>query len=223
MEALNKRMSKNLVTYGELLKSTIDTMAQSFDALYRNSAPVVFENVARNVRDAESKCDMIRREMEYQLCAVKMDESARNDLISLLHQMDKVPNRAEDVANFIYMTGVMLPENYRDQMREILRFTTQCCAALAGSFADAFTRGEITPDATAEVSRLESAVDTIERHTIKRFFTDNALDMGTRLLLRELTMMLCDISDHAENAANTLDIFMMKHGSNAGMGNSHVA
>ena len=135
--------------------------------------------------------------------------SARGDIFMLLEYFDKVPNKAEDLANFVSLAGPELPEDLLGDIKEIVALTVRCCRALTAAIRQLFKNLTQASEQSREVEAIESEIDTLERRLIRRIF-QLQIPYGHRMMLRELVTTLTAITDRAENTSDRIEIIAVK-------------
>ncbi|MEW5947086.1 MAG: DUF47 family protein [bacterium] len=204
-----KEIEKRL---GEYIREMNNCMKLFYDfcfAYLEKGCDEALREVNVAVRDAESRCDDIRHDIEHQLFQGALIPSYRGDIYSLLEAVDKVPNKAESTSDNISLQNVCVPDELKDDFRELLRRTTDCTLALSESLNCLFTNIRDAANLSKKVDELESAVDEHERMMIKKVF-DMDVELALKMLLKELIIDVASIADRAENAANVLEMIAVK-------------
>lgn len=204
-----KHLNEALDNYCLEVDATIDALVDTMDEFFAGKDLDDVEKVAKRVRKSESKCDSHRREIEQQLFSGALMPSARGDIFTLLEALDKVPNKAEDLANFVALVGPEVPEELHADIREILKLTVTCTRALTAAISTLFKNLKQASEQAQEVENIETEIDKLERRLIRRIF-QMEIPYGHRMMLRELVTTMSAITDRAENASDRLEIIAVK-------------
>jgi predicted phosphate transport protein (TIGR00153 family) len=179
------------------------------NAHFEGRSAVELEALAAAVRESESCCDTLRRGIEYHLYTGALLPSLRGDIFNLLEKYDKVPNKAEDVANFLSLVAPEIPKELHGDFGEILGRTHKAAKSLSCAMTSLFKNLKQSIARAKEVELAESTIDKLERQLTRRIFRLD-MDMGGKLLIYEFLKMCCAISDRAENASDRIEIIAVK-------------
>ncbi len=205
-----KKLVEAIEAYADEANKTIESYIAAMKAFFENKPVDELKELVKDVRRTESLCDDYRREIERHLFAGALMPGSRGDIFMMLESMDKVPNKAEQVANLVLLAGPSVPESFRADLLEILDLTGRCTATLCSAMKKFFKNLKKAAVEAQEVEQLESAVDKIERKLVWQIFHMDDLDMGHKLLLRELITGMCAISDRAEDASDRIEVMAVK-------------
>lgn len=162
------------------------------------------------VREAESRCDELRHDIETRLFEGALMPAARGDIFNVLETTDKVPNKMESVCDMVYLQGMKAPEFIREDMKLLVDRTMDCTRALTEALKSMFRDAHHAKELTTAVSERESEVDKVERDMVKKLFQREDLQLAEKMHLRELITQITAISDRAENAADRIEIMAVK-------------
>lgn len=205
-----KQLTGALDDYCKEIDETLRALLETMKIFYAGKPMDEVEEYAKKVRKQESKCDEYRRDIEFQLYAGALMPGARGDIFSLLEDLDKVPNKIEDVANFIALIGPEVPPVLHEDLEEIIKLTVKCVSNLTGATQQLFKNLKKAHEEAHTVEEIETEIDKLERRLIRRIFQMDDIPYGQKMLLRELVMSLCGISDRAENASDKIEITAIK-------------
>ena len=129
--------------------------------------------------------------------------------MGLLETMDRVPNQAESAVRMIWNQYVTIPEQYTD---EILNLVDVCCRAAYAMvesteklFSD-FTNAAVV---VGKIDELESEGDKIEAALIEKVFSEKVDSIST-IVFRDFIKCVVQISDRAENVGDRIRIIVAK-------------
>ena len=205
----NRNLRERIENYTIDIEETVLLFAETVDLFFAGREQERMNDAAKRVREAESKCDTCLREIEYQVYSGAVVDRLQTDFFLTLELLDKIPNKAEHVANFTALAAPDIPPTFNHEFRDIMKLTLKCTDSLTSCINGLFTDINVAVNHSRSVARLESAIDSMERHTMGRIFR-SGMDIAGKLLLREFLVMLCSIADRAENAANQAELLATK-------------
>ena len=164
------------------------------------------------VNDLESEADDALREIRELLYSGAFLPTIRGDLFRLLSEVDKIANRVEDSLDFVDQQRPSQVEKYRTDFKNILDLTGDCFDALRRAleaYFDPKVEIEELRGYAADVSKIESAIDEIQRSLTSTLF-ESDLPLADKLHLAQLVRHIVQISDQAENATDELELLSLK-------------
>ena len=168
-----------------------------------------FDELVTKTHMAESCSDDLRREIEILLYEKALMPESRGDILGMLETVDKVPNKAESVAFQIQTEVLRIPDEFKPELRKIINMNFDIFADVKRAIRAVFNDiGEVRR-ITNEIDKKESWSDSMERDLIKKLFSSN-INIGEKILLKELIIEIGSISDRAENVADRLNIMAVK-------------
>jgi uncharacterized protein len=207
--AKKKQLVDALDKYCKEVDRTIDEFVEMANAYFEGKTPEEVEEYCKRVRKCESKCDEYRRDIEHQLYGGAMMPGSRGDIFMLLESLDKVPNKAEDTANFIALVGPEVPKEYHEDMGAMLQLTVMCTKSLTNSINKMFKSLKKAHNEAHDVENIETEIDKLERQLIRRVFNSD-LSLSHKMMIRELVVDFAAISDRAEDASDRVEIMAIK-------------
>ena len=157
----------------------------------------------------ESSADDLRRKIQMTLYGKALLPDSRGDLLLLLEFYDRIPSAAEDA---LFLTKVLCLEIHEDMLEDLeklIEVNVEAYRRVRESMNSLFENPNETLYQTRGVDAKESESDRIERSLIERIFKSD-MDTGTKMLMRELVMLIGQISDQAENTADRIGIVAIK-------------
>ena len=168
-----------------------------------------FDELVTKTHMAESCSDDLRREIEILLYEKALMPESRGDILGLLETVDKVPNKAESVTFQMQTEVLRIPDEFKPELRKIINMNFDIFADVKRAIRAVFNDiGEVRR-ITNEIDKKESGSDSMERDLIKKLFSSN-INIGEKILLKELIIEIGSISDRAENVADRLNIMAVK-------------
>ena len=168
-----------------------------------------FDELVIKTHMAESCSDDLRREIEILLYEKALMPESRGDILGMLETVDKIPNKAESVTFQIQTEVLRIPDEFKPELRKIININFDIFADVKRAIRAVFNDiGEVRR-ITNEIDKKESGSDSMERDLIKKLFSSN-INIGEKILLKELIIEIGSISDRAENVADRLNIMAVK-------------
>ena len=168
-----------------------------------------FDELVTKTHMAESCSDDLRREIEISLYEKALIPESRGDILGLLEAVDKIPNKAESVAFQIQTEALRIPDEFKPELRKIININFDIFKDIKRAISAVFKNIKEVRHITNEIDKKESNSDSMERNLIKKLFSSN-IDIGEKILLKELIIEIGSISDRAEDTADRLNIMAVK-------------
>jgi predicted phosphate transport protein (TIGR00153 family) len=168
-----------------------------------------FDAEVAATHESESAGDDKRREIELTLYGKALLPDSRGDLLGLLETYDRIPNATETVLFTLHSQRVILPQAFHTPFRNLVNVNLLAYSAARKAVDALFSNPKATLHATKEVDERESESDRLERRLIAAIF-DADMDTGTKLMLKEIVLLVGEISDRAEAAADRIAIIAIK-------------
>lgn len=195
-----KRLEERLAAYLAQVMGSLNRLKETFpaglDGTYAREA-----DLSNPVHEFESAADDLRRELELELYSGKLLPQSRADLLALIETIDSIPNTAENIVDFFSIQRLSVEPALRGEIDLLLLKGLEACAAMSETVRLLFSDLEPIRELAAEVDRLESECDALERRLIRRVF-DLDLDLAQKLHLRDFVFALGTLADRAENVAD---------------------
>lgn len=197
-------MDQHLEKIGECLESmrkTIeDYLKGDIDSAKANSL---------KTHNLEGEADGLRRRIIEEFYKGAFLPALREDLIGLALVVDKVADHAESACDFIMLTRPDIPEEFKEDFRKITIDSLAAFPPLREGKMSLFKDFSLSRKKMVEVHESERKVDDEEWKLNRRVFT-SALPLPQKMLLRETVWHIAEISDVTEDAADVLDVLIIK-------------
>jgi uncharacterized protein len=169
----------------------------------------VFSAAVEKTHKAESAADDLRREIELTLYGKALLPESRGDLLGLVESFDRLPNIVETILFTIKCQAVQIPPVLLPDYKRLADINLQAYYLLRKAVEALLDNPKATLHATKEVDDKESESDRVERELISRIFQSDT-DVGTKMLLKELVLLIGSVSDRAETTADRIGIIAIK-------------
>lgn len=208
-----------LSAHAEYVTKTANQLIDAFNSFLQGDEKR-FLKVKEEVESLESEADRIKGNIRNHLPKSILMPVDRTMFLMLLSEQDKIIDNIQDVIEWIYMRNKPpreeLIENLRELFNQVERTVTAYEKAI-GNLKDlvdsSFSEKERseTKEAIWEVHRLESLCDSLERSLTKKIFDmEDKLSAGEILHLTKFVMLLGEVANRAENAADRLRALMAR-------------
>ncbi|MCP4315929.1 MAG: DUF47 family protein [Hyphomicrobiales bacterium] len=168
-----------------------------------------FDERLNQVGESESRADDLRRTIQRDMYAEMLMPDTRGDILKLLESLDELINKFEETLWYFSSEKPQIPEDMREDYKELLIPTTACVEALVMASRSFFRDVETVSDHLHKVHYYEKEADqVIGRLKNDVFSTD--LSLAEKIHLRFFAERIVWISDSAEDVADELMIFAIK-------------
>jgi predicted phosphate transport protein (TIGR00153 family) len=133
----------------------------------------------------------------------------REGLIGLALAVDKIADRAESCCDFIMLTRPSIPEELKEDFTKLVLDSIAVFPPLREAKIKLFEDFDRARELTIEVHNLEGKVDDEEWKLNRRIFTAE-LPLAQKMLLRDVAWHIASISDVIEDAADVLEVLIIK-------------
>lgn len=188
---------------------SLEKMALSFQDYIRGDIEEAKEN-GFQTHLKEKEADGKRREIIEKLHSGAFLPVFREDLINIVARQDKIADRAESCCDFCLTQRPEIPDKFKDKFKELLLASVKTFTPYKEAIENMFIDYKVVGDRIKDVNTQEEEADTIEWHITRDVFTSE-LPLAQKIHIRELIFHVVCISDVIEDAADDLDIFMVKY------------
>lgn len=208
-----KEVNKLIVKHLDMVDNCLTTALETVEE-YLNDNIEGAKVLAIKVDKCETDTDCVRREIIGKLYSGAYLPSLRSDILHLVEHMDKIADGAEACCDFFLDQRPEIPQEMKPNFLKIMERSISAFVplkeAIDSFFSDSFDI-ETIRERTKEVGVIESDVDK-EEWDITRDIFNTELDCGHKLHLKLCLESIVGISDRAEDAADELEIIIIKGG-----------
>ncbi len=208
---MRNREEKSLGLIKEHLEKTeicLNEMKNAFEA-YLSGKKEEARDFSLQVDKAESEADNLRREIAKGLFEGAFLPLLREDFLNFVEGVDKIADEAESCCDIIMLETPDIPKDLRLFFTEIVKDSILPFQPLKEGFAHLFEDFSLTLEKVQEVNIKEAEVDQKEEDLTRKIFSCD-LELARKILLKQLVIKICDISDRAEDASDKLEILAIK-------------
>lgn len=203
-----KSLKSLLSEYASELRDCIQWFETFFLTYSNGICGNELEDIAKEVRNAESRCDTKRREIQKELAAGAFMPDFRSDIFKLIEAVDRVPNQAEDIVIYVSIACTPIPDILSNSFKEVIHRNVKCAKDLAEALdlllIDLNSCLKIAKNTEVE----ETEIDSLERDLYRGIFhrPDNEATPGQKILLKEFVQGVCAISNRVEDASDLIEL-----------------
>ena len=190
-----------------------------FDAVYREEEDLIAD-LAEQIKNLETKADKLKSTFRLNMPKSLFLPVDRKDLLNLIADQDKIADSAEDIGKIFIFRKMVVPENIKELLDELLEGTMEIAAAareMIGQLDELLEVGfagkeiEKVSRMIAGVRRSEHNIDVIIHRTRKALFAvEKDLDPVSAMFWYNIIDLIELISDQSENLADRLLLFLSK-------------
>ncbi len=198
-----------LDTYFELCDQCFASFENSMAAYHAGGVDEAFAAAVAETHRIESEADDMRRNIELTLYGKALLPESRGDLLGLIESFDGLPNIAETVGFVLLHQRTVVPDNLQEAFVSLVATNVRAYHAARRAVEALMSNPKVTLHSTKEVDMIESESDRIERCLVRDIFSMEISD-GTKMLLKEVVLLVGEISDRAEKVADRIGIIAIK-------------
>ena len=129
--------------------------------------------------------------------------------MALLEKVDEIPRSFEQILNMIQTQKISFPDFMTLDIQELIRISLESCDMMAKQIDVLMKKKEGIRALMATIDQNESHCDHIERRLIIKLF-DSDLEPFLKLQLKEMVVVMGEISDKADQVSKRINIMTMK-------------
>lgn len=169
-----------------------------------------FSQKLKQVSAFETRNDQLRRDVESQLYEHTLLPDSRADVLELLEGVDRVINKYESSLYMYSIEKPVIPENYHIGFKELTQTVIDCTEALVASSRSFFAMNGEIENTLHKVMFFEKQADLQGTDLKRQIFDNPGLELAHKLQLKSFEAAIEDISDIAEDVADTLTVISVK-------------
>jgi predicted phosphate transport protein (TIGR00153 family) len=216
---LRKSPFKPIQEHMRMVYSCVELLPPLFDALYEKNQDQV-QDIANRIGALETEADRIKSRYRHSMPKTLLLPVDRKDLLSLIHEQDALSDGIEKISQILTIRYMIVPPAIKEGLDELMKGTMKIShqaltmieeldelvhVGFSGKEHDKVT-GMIKG-----VRKSEHSIDKVQR-TVNRtlFSVEKELDPVSVMFWYKIIEEVGNISDHAENMADRLLLFLSK-------------
>jgi predicted phosphate transport protein (TIGR00153 family) len=168
-----------------------------------------FDFLREQTHKFESKADDIREEIKTLMYGKALIPESRGDILGLLEEMDQIPRLLELILRTIETQKLIIPDFIVEDFEEFIEISLESCDLLFQEVEALFKKKEGIRGLVSRIDHNESRCDHIERRIITKIF-DSDIDPFQKLQLKELVIIMGEISDQSDRVSKRIHIISLK-------------
>jgi len=203
-------VEKLIYGYLKALKLSQENFSNALNACLLSSAYCEnFDFFIKQTHKFESKADDIIEEINNLMYGKALLPESRGDIMTLLAEMDKIPNSFDQILHIIQTQKLHLPEFLIADLKELLRISLESCDLITHQVTALFKKTSGIRSLAGTIDTNESHCDHWERKIITQLFESDIAPFE-KLQVKELIVFIGNISDQADNISRLVNIIHMK-------------
>lgn len=205
-----QRQVESLINnYLDNLRMVQKFFAEALHTCVQQGACEDFDFLSSRTHKFESKADDIREEINELMYSKALIPDSREDVMSLLEEIDKIPRIFELILYLIQTQKLVMPELIVADIRELLLASLESCNLMIAAIGALFKKSANIRDLVSQIDYTESHCDHITRGIITKIFASN-IDPFQKLQLKEVVFFMGEISDQADRVSKRVNIIRLK-------------
>ena len=204
-----RQVEQTIEDYLQETEWCVSSFGEAFEVYFEEGLNKNFEQLVEKTHRHEQAADDKRRDLETTMYDQALIPESRGDILGMVEALDLVPNKCESVLYQVWTQNMTVPGQFTEQFKALVRVNVGSYDVLCQTMRDLFRPARKVSTGAGRVSETEAQSDAIERLLIKAIFNSD-MDVGEKILLKELVLEIGAISDRAENAADRLRIIAVK-------------
>lgn len=180
-------------------------------SIYLKGKKDAFLRKTKEIAEVEHKGDMLRRSIEEQLYIKTLIPESRGDVLDLLESMDSLLDRFKGAIWRFEIERIEIDPKFHNEFLELVNNVVEASEAIVRSVRAFFKNSKTVADHMHKVSFWETEADKTSTMLQKKIFRQNNMRLSHRMQLRDLIRHVDKIADRAEDVADKLSIFVLKH------------
>ena len=129
--------------------------------------------------------------------------------MALIERVDEIPRSFEQILNMIRTQKLTFPEFLILDIQELIRISMESCDLTVKQIQVMLKKKEDVRALLSTIDQNESHCDHIERRIIIKLF-ESGLDPFLKLQLKEMVIVMGEISDQADRISKRVNIMALK-------------
>ncbi len=204
-----EKIEEMMAQYFERCDKCFEMFEKAYGVYMEMGQGEAFEAAVVAASKAESSADDLRRDIEYTLYGKALLPESRGDILGLLETFDTLPNMAETVLYSLRCQRIKIPDELQADFQKLVDVNLQAYYLVRKAVDNLMNNPRVTLHSTKDVDTKESESDNLERDIICKIFCSD-VDMGTKILFKDLALLIGEISDRAEKVADRIGIVAIK-------------
>ncbi len=177
---------------------------------YLDQDEQAFTDLLEAINALESRLDGIRRDIEMEIYGRRLLPDTRDDVLGLLENIDKIPDRIQSVTRNLQLQNVEIPSLLKADLRQLSDHVVEAIQILTKITYAFLNKPAEVRDLVSQLSRLEHEADLVEHRAIALAFDAPDRELAHKIQLQGLIERVGSICDFAEVVGDRLMIASLK-------------
>jgi len=182
--------------------------SRAVDAFVRRGVDEAYSEYIAEITQVEEEGDALRREIETRMTFHTLIPELREDVLSLIEQVDQVTNRYEESVYAFYVQRPALGP-IADGILELAQAAVTTAEEMVKAARAFFRDLHAVRDHVKKVQFFESEADKVATR-IGRLLFESDLELAQKLHLQQFIDRIDDIADTSEDICDELSILVIK-------------
>ena len=205
----SKSLESKIELYFDKVNEAGLVFSRAMDIYLNQGVNDEYEDLVGRVTQVEEDGDDLRREIETQRTTHTLIPELREDVLSLIEQVDEVTNLYEAVVYSFYIQRPEIAAEYRDDFAELTKMVLQAAEAMVTAARAFFRDLTAVRDQVKKVQFYESEADKVTTRVERQIYASQ-LDLAHKMHLAQFLDRLDNIADTAEDIGDRLSILTIK-------------
>ncbi len=205
----SKSLESKIELYFDKVNEAGLVFSRAMDIYLNQGVNDEYEDLVGRVTQVEEDGDDLRREIETQMTTHTLIPELREDVLSLIEQVDEVTNLYEAVVYSFYIQRPEIAAEYRDDFAELTKMVLKAAEAMVTAARAFFRDLTAVRDQVKKVQFYESEADKVTTRVERQIYASQ-LDLAHKMHLAQFLDRLDNIADTAEDIGDRLSILTIK-------------
>ncbi|SDP33612.1 DUF47 domain-containing protein [Desulforhopalus singaporensis] len=169
-----------------------------------------FERLLQQMIDTEHRADRLRRSIEDHLYRKTLIPESRGDVLRMIETMDSLLGKFKGAMYQLYIEKPAIPQSLAAGVKSLSDNVVNSVEALTLSVRAYFTDINKVADHLHKVSFWEKEADVVSTQLQLEIFNNEQFELSQKMQLRDIIRRIEDISNQAEDVADSLSIYVIK-------------
>ncbi len=204
-----RQLESLIYNYLKNLGMIQDFFVKAMNTCLKEGISEDFHFLIEQTHKVESRADDLRDETNELMYSRALIPESREDIMALLEKVDEIPRSCEQILNMIRTQKIAFPAFMNLDIQELIRVSIESCDMMARQIDVMMKKKEGIRALVATIDQNESHCDHIERRLITQLF-ESDLEPFLKLQLKEIVVIMGEISDQADRVSKRINIMTMK-------------
>lgn len=203
------QLEKLIYNYLENLGKIQKHFVKAMNTCLKDGTCDDFHFLMEQTHKYETRADDLRDEINELMYSRALIPESREDVMALIERVDAIPRSFEQVLNIIRTEKLEIPDFLVLDIQELIRVSAESCDLMIKQIDAMIKKKEGIRAFMSTIDHNESHCDHIEQRMIVKLF-ESDLEPFLKLQVKELVIVLGEISDQVERVSKRVNIMAMK-------------